>query len=36
MIEITMSDFELYAHRAINSYTTVVNIYIGVKYNIRK
>ncbi len=31
MIEITMSDFELYDHRAINSYNTVVNIYIGVK-----
>ena len=28
MIEITMSDFELYDHRAINSYNTVVNIYI--------
>ncbi|KDO02884.1 hypothetical protein REISMN_04640 [Rickettsia tamurae subsp. buchneri] len=27
MIEITMSDFELYEHRAINSYNTVVNIY---------
>lgn len=27
MIEITMSDFELYDHRAINSYNTVVNIY---------
>ncbi|KJV94109.1 hypothetical protein JRD95_00100 [Rickettsia parkeri] len=25
MIEITMSNFELYDHRAINSYNTVVN-----------
>ncbi len=31
MIELTISDFELYNHRAINSYNTVVNIYIGVK-----
>ncbi len=31
MIELTISDFELYDHRAINSYNTVVNIYIGVK-----
>ena len=31
MIEITISDFELYDHRAINSYNTVVNIYISVK-----
>ncbi|KJW04074.1 hypothetical protein RAT170B_1450 [Rickettsia argasii T170-B] len=26
MIELTISDFELYDHRAINSYNTVVNI----------
>lgn len=31
MIEITMSNFALCDHRAINSYNAVVNIFIGVK-----
>lgn len=31
MIEIIISDFELYDYRAINSYNAVVDIFIGVK-----